>query len=80
MHAVRPNAQDGFEVFDLATGAVLTSHNAGQQFAAMSVVKLLIAAHPTVWPKCAARTWRVERGGASIARRQLSRGHLELPS
>jgi hypothetical protein len=43
MHAVLPNAQDGFEVFDLATGAVLTSHNAGQQFAAMSVVKLLIA-------------------------------------
>ena len=43
MHAVLPNAQDGFEVFDLPTGAVLTSHNAGQQFAAMSVVKLLIA-------------------------------------
>ncbi|MFN2478004.1 MAG: hypothetical protein ABR615_02375 [Pseudonocardiaceae bacterium] len=43
MHAVLPTAQDGFEVFDLQTGAVLTSHNAGQQFAAMSVVKLLIA-------------------------------------
>ncbi|MGH3603452.1 MAG: hypothetical protein ACRDQI_05435 [Pseudonocardiaceae bacterium] len=43
MHAVLPNAQDGFEVFDLQAGAVLTSHNAGQQFAAMSVVKLLIA-------------------------------------
>jgi len=43
MHAVLPDAQDGFEVFDLKTGAVLTSHNAGQQFAAMSVVKLLIA-------------------------------------
>jgi len=43
MHAVLPDAQEGFEVFDLLTGAVLTSHNAGQQFAAMSVVKLLIA-------------------------------------
>ncbi|MGH3514225.1 MAG: hypothetical protein ACRDRB_18410, partial [Pseudonocardiaceae bacterium] len=43
MHAVLPNAQDGFEVLDLQAGAVLTSHNAGQQFAAMSVVKLLIA-------------------------------------
>ena len=43
MHAVLPNTQDGFEVFDLPTGTVLTSHNAGQQFAAMSVVKLLIA-------------------------------------
>lgn len=43
MQAVLPNAQNGFEVFDLQTGAVLTSHNAGQQFAAMSVVKLLIA-------------------------------------
>ncbi len=43
MHAVLPDAQDGFEVFDLPTGTVLTSHNAGQQFAAMSVVKLLIA-------------------------------------
>ena len=43
MHALLPNAQDGFEVFDLPTGVVLTSHNAGQQFAAMSVVKLLIA-------------------------------------
>lgn len=43
MHAVLPRAQDGFEVFDLSTGAVLTGRNAGQQFAAMSVVKLLIA-------------------------------------
>ncbi|MFY9809175.1 MAG: hypothetical protein WAK86_18225 [Pseudonocardiaceae bacterium] len=43
MQAVLPDAQDGFEVFDRQTGAVLTSHNAGQQFAAMSVVKLLIA-------------------------------------
>ncbi|MGH3784556.1 MAG: hypothetical protein ACRDRO_29055 [Pseudonocardiaceae bacterium] len=43
MHAVLPKAQDGFEVFDLPTATVLTSQNAGQQFAAMSVVKLLIA-------------------------------------
>ena len=43
MHAVLPNTQDGFEVFDLPTGTVLTSHNAGQHFAARSVVKLLIA-------------------------------------
>jgi hypothetical protein len=43
MQAVLPNAQNGFEVFDLQTGAVLTSHNASQQFAAMSVIKLLIA-------------------------------------
>jgi hypothetical protein len=43
MHAVLPNARDGFEVFDLQTDTVLTSRNAGQQFAAMSVVKLLIA-------------------------------------
>ncbi|MFZ0121295.1 MAG: hypothetical protein WAN20_05860 [Pseudonocardiaceae bacterium] len=43
MHAVLPKVQDGFEVFDLQTGTVLTSNNAGQQFAAMSVVKLLIA-------------------------------------
>jgi hypothetical protein len=43
MHAVLPKMQDGFEVFDLQTGTVLTSNNAGQQFAAMSVVKLLIA-------------------------------------
>jgi hypothetical protein len=43
MHAVLPNARDGFEVFDLHTGTVLTSRHPDQQFAAMSVVKLLIA-------------------------------------
>jgi len=43
MHAVLPNARDGFEVFDLQTDTVLSSRHAGQQFAAMSVVKLLIA-------------------------------------
>ncbi len=43
MHAVLPNARDGFEVFDLQTGTVLTSRHADRQFAAMSVVKLLIA-------------------------------------
>lgn len=43
MHAVLPNARDGFEVVDLQTGTVLTSSHADQQFAAMSVVKLLIA-------------------------------------
>jgi len=43
MQAVLPNAQVGFEVFDRQTGTVLTSHHTGQQFPAMSVVKLLIA-------------------------------------
>jgi hypothetical protein len=43
MRAVLPNAQFGFEVFDRRTGAVLASGHAGQQFATMSVVKLLIA-------------------------------------
>jgi hypothetical protein len=43
MQAVLPNAQVGFEIFDRHTGTVLTSQNAGQQFASMSVVKLLIA-------------------------------------
>ncbi len=43
MHAVLPNAQIGFQVFDRQTDRVLTSHNADQQFASMSVVKLLIA-------------------------------------
>lgn len=43
MQAVLPNAQVGFEVFDRQTDTVLASQNAGQQFASMSVVKLLIA-------------------------------------
>lgn len=43
MQAVLPNTQVGFEVFDRQTDTVLTSQNAGQQFASMSVVKLLIA-------------------------------------
>ena len=43
MHAVLPNARVGFEVFDRQTGGVLTSQNADQQFASMSVVKLFIA-------------------------------------
>ncbi|MGH3898416.1 MAG: hypothetical protein ACRDTA_09195 [Pseudonocardiaceae bacterium] len=43
MHAVLPNAQVGFAVFDRRNDMVLTSHNAGQRFASMSVVKLLIA-------------------------------------
>jgi hypothetical protein len=43
MRAVLPKARTGFEVFDLQTATVLTSRQAGQQFAAMSVVKLLIA-------------------------------------
>jgi len=43
MQAVLPNTQVGFEVFDRQTGTVLLSQNAGQQFASMSVVKLLIA-------------------------------------
>ncbi len=43
MQAVLPNARVGFEVFDRNTGKVLTSHHADQRFAAMSVVKVLIA-------------------------------------
>ncbi|MGH3687553.1 MAG: hypothetical protein ACRDRU_18710 [Pseudonocardiaceae bacterium] len=43
MQSVLPNAQISFEVFDRQTHTVLTSHNAGKQGAAMSVVKLLIA-------------------------------------
>ncbi|MGH3780640.1 MAG: serine hydrolase [Pseudonocardiaceae bacterium] len=41
--AILPNSQVGFEVFDRTTSTVLTSQNAGQQFASMSVVKVLIA-------------------------------------
>lgn len=43
MLAVLPDAQVGFEVFDRQHNVVLTSHGADQPFAAMSVVKLLIA-------------------------------------
>jgi hypothetical protein len=43
MQAVLPSADVGFEVFDRSNGTVLTSNNADQPFAAMSVVKLLIA-------------------------------------
>ncbi|MGH3785412.1 MAG: serine hydrolase [Pseudonocardiaceae bacterium] len=43
MHAVLPDAEVGFTVFDRQADAVLASHNADQQFASMSVVKLLIA-------------------------------------
>ena len=43
MHAVLPDAEVGFTVFDRQAGTVLASHNAVQQFASMSVVKLLIA-------------------------------------
>lgn len=43
MLAVLPNAWVGFEVFDQQTGTVLAKENADQQFAAMSVAKLLIA-------------------------------------
>jgi hypothetical protein len=41
--AVLPNAQVGYEVFDRIDNTTLTSADADQQFAAMSVVKLLIA-------------------------------------
>jgi len=41
--AVLPVARTGFEVYDRTAGTVLISQNANQQFAAMSVVKLLIA-------------------------------------
>ncbi|MDQ2884291.1 MAG: hypothetical protein M3Y48_24930 [Actinomycetota bacterium] len=37
------NCAGWFEVFDQSTGTVLASRNAGHQFAARSVVKLLIA-------------------------------------
>jgi hypothetical protein len=43
MHAVLPNAQIGFEVFDRSTHTVLASENADLHRASMSVVKLLIA-------------------------------------
>ncbi len=43
MQGVLPSADVGFEVFDRSTDTVLTSQNVTQQFAAMSVVKLLIA-------------------------------------
>jgi hypothetical protein len=43
MQGVLPTIQAGFEVFDRQTGTALTSQNASQQVAAMSVVKLLIA-------------------------------------
>lgn len=43
MHAVLPDAQVGFAVFDRHSDTALTSQDAGRQFASMSVVKLLIA-------------------------------------
>ncbi|MGH4008975.1 MAG: serine hydrolase [Pseudonocardiaceae bacterium] len=43
MHAVLPNTQVGFAVFDRQNNTVLASHDADRQFASMSVVKLLIA-------------------------------------
>lgn len=43
IQAVLPTAQAGFAVFDRRSATMLISHNAGQQVAAMSVVKLLIA-------------------------------------
>ncbi|HEY6423045.1 MAG TPA: hypothetical protein VIY28_07325 [Pseudonocardiaceae bacterium] len=43
IRAVLPSAQVGFEVFDRPNGTVLTSQDAGRQFASMSLVKLLIA-------------------------------------
>ncbi|MDQ3762148.1 MAG: hypothetical protein M3460_10790 [Actinomycetota bacterium] len=43
MHAVLPDAQVGFTVFDRQNNTVLISHDADRQFASMSVVKLLIA-------------------------------------
>ncbi|MGH3696070.1 MAG: serine hydrolase [Pseudonocardiaceae bacterium] len=41
--AVLPDVRVGFEVFDRFNGTVLTRQDADRQFAAMSVVKLLIA-------------------------------------
>ncbi|MGH3852372.1 MAG: hypothetical protein ACRDR6_02505 [Pseudonocardiaceae bacterium] len=46
MQAVLPSAKVSFEVYDRQTNAVLTSQNADQPGAAMSVVKLLIALDP----------------------------------
>lgn len=43
IRAVLPDSRVGFEVFDRASDAVLASQDADQQFAAMSVVKLLVA-------------------------------------
>jgi hypothetical protein len=43
VRAAVPDASVGVEVFDRQTGTVVTSAHADQQFAAMSVIKLLIA-------------------------------------
>ncbi len=43
MHEVLPQAQVGFEIFDRQKNTVVVNHDAGRQFASMSVVKLLIA-------------------------------------
>jgi hypothetical protein len=43
MQTVLPTAQVGFAVFDRHRGTELASYNADQQFASMSLVKLLIA-------------------------------------
>jgi hypothetical protein len=43
VQTVLPDARVGFEVFDQQNETVLASRDAGRQFAAMSVVKLLIA-------------------------------------
>jgi hypothetical protein len=43
IRATLPDSRVGFEVFDRTSGTVLASQGADQQFAAMSVVKLLVA-------------------------------------
>jgi hypothetical protein len=63
---VVPSAQIGFEVFDRQTGAVLADRNPGQQFPAMSVVKLLIALDAL-----RADNWALPDAGTSQELRQM---------
>lgn len=56
MHAVLPNAQVSFKVYDRVNKTVLTSQDADRQVAAMSVVKLLIAVDALTGAHAAAQT------------------------
>lgn len=61
MHAVLPNAQVSFKVYDRMNKMVLTSQDADRQVAAMSVVKLLIALDALTGAHTAAQTGAVAR-------------------
>ncbi|HEY6423324.1 MAG TPA: hypothetical protein VIY28_08805 [Pseudonocardiaceae bacterium] len=66
MHAALPSARVSFEVYDRQTATVLTSQNQDQQFAAMSVVKLLIALD-----SLARNDWAVPGGAAQQQLHQI---------